>query len=196
MQEASFTPSHAPAPPEPRATLDTIDTDRLVLRPLVESDDAFILQLLNDPSWLRHIGDRGVRTPQQAHDYVRNGPMAMHARHGFGLDAVVLRETGVPIGLCGLIKRDALDDVDLGFAFLPAYRGAGYAREAALAVLRHAGRKLGLQRIVAITVPRNDASIGLLESLGFRFERDLRMPGDPKELRLYACSLETIAGAE
>jgi RimJ/RimL family protein N-acetyltransferase len=169
--------------------LDTIDTDRLLLRPLVEADAAFILELLNDPSWLRHIGDRGVHTLQQARDYARNGPMAMHARHGFGLDAVVLRETGVPIGLCGLLKRDTLDDVDIGFAFLPAYCGLGLAREAAVATLQ-AARACGLERIVAITAPGNAASIRLLESLGFHFERMLRMQDDADELRLYACSLE------
>lgn len=176
--------------------MDVLETDRLVLRPLVEADEAFILELLNDPSWLRHIGDRGVRTPEQARDYARQGPMAMRAQHGFGLDAVVLRDTGVPIGLCGLIKRDALDDVDLGFAFLPAYHGAGYAREATRGVLRHAARALDLQRVVAITAPRNEASIGLLRSLGFHFERMLRMPGDARDLRLYACSLEAIARSD
>jgi RimJ/RimL family protein N-acetyltransferase len=169
--------------------LDAIATDRLALRPLTEADDTFVLELLNDPSWLRYIGDRGVHTLQQAREYVRNGPMAMHARHGFGLDAVVLRESGLPIGICGLIRRDTLDDVDIGFAFLPAYCGLGYAREAATAVLRHAGG-LGLQRIVAITVPANAASIRLLESIGFQFERMLRMRDDPDELRLYACSLQ------
>jgi RimJ/RimL family protein N-acetyltransferase len=103
--------------------LDVIDTDRLVLRPLTEADAAFVLELPDDPSWLRHIGDRGVHALQQARDYVRNGPMAMQAQHGFGLDAVVLRETGVPIGICGFLRRDTLDDVDIGFACLPACGG-------------------------------------------------------------------------
>ena len=175
--------------------MDAIETDRLVLRPLTEADDAFILDLLNDPSWLRYIGDRGVHTLRQARAYVRNGPMAMHARHGFGLDAVVLRDTGTPVGICGLIRRDTLDDVDVGFAFLPAYCGLGYAREAATAVLRHAGG-LGLLRVVAITVPDNAASIRLLESLGFHFERMLRMRSDPDELRLYARTLDLSVRSE
>ena len=166
-----------------------METDRLVLRPLAETDAAFILELLNDPSWLRHIGDRGVRTLQQARDYIRNGPMAMRAQHGFALDAVLLRETGMPTGICGLLKRDTLDDVDIGFAFLPAYCGLGFAREAALATLRHGARESGLKRVVAITAPGNAASIRLLESIGFRFERTLRMQGDADELRLYACVL-------
>ena len=166
-----------------------METDRLVLRPLAETDAAFILELLNDPSWLRHIGDRGVHTLQQACDYVRNGPMAMRARHGFALDAVVLRDTGVPIGICGLLKRDTLDDVDIGFAFLPAYCGLGFAREAAVATLQHGARQSGLKRIVAITAPGNADSIRLLESIGFRFERMLRLRDDPDELRVYACLL-------
>ncbi len=131
-----------------------------------------------------------MRSPAQARDYIRSGPMAMRARHGFGLDAMVLRETGAPVGICGLLRRDTLDDVDIGFALLPAYSGLGLAREAARATLERAARDFGLRRVAAITVPANAASIRLLESLGFAFERMVRLGDDPKELRLYARALE------
>ncbi len=165
--------------------IDVIDTPRLQLRPLAETDAAFILELLNDPSWLRYIGDRGVRNLEDARNYVRNGPAAMRALHGFALDAVVDRHSGAPIGICGLLKRDTLEDVDLGFAFLPAWHGKGLAREAAAATLQHATGVLGIKRVVAITALDNGPSIRLLESIGFRFERILKMPGDADELRLF-----------
>lgn len=170
---------------ERASALDTLSTPRLILRRAGEADAPFILELLNDPDWLRHIGDRGVRTLADARDYIRQGPVAMHARHGFGLDVVALRDDGTPIGLCGLLRREGLEDPDLGFAFLPAHRGRGFAREAAAATLAHAGQALGLRRIVAIVSPGNAASIRLLASLGFRFERTLRLQDDAEELRLY-----------
>ncbi|MFI4982343.1 MAG: GNAT family N-acetyltransferase, partial [Nevskiales bacterium] len=112
-----------------------LETERLVLRRLVAEDAPFILELLSDPSWLRFIGDKGVRNLDDARLYIRIGPAAMYARLGHGLYLTELKDGGIPIGLCGLIKRDTLDDVDIGFAFLPQYRGQGYAREAAAATL-------------------------------------------------------------
>lgn len=154
-------------------------TARLVLRPLTTDDAAFILALLNDPDWLRFIGDRKIRSHEDAARYIADGPQAMRARHGFALDAVVRKADGATMGLCGLIKRDSLDDVDLGFAFLPAYRGEGYAREAAQATLEHGEREFALRRVAAITSPDNVRSIRLLESLGFVFQRTIAMkPGD------------------
>ena len=170
------------------APIDTLDTPRLLLRPLGEADAAFILELLNDPAWLCYIGDRGVHSLDDARGYVRNGPAAMRARHGFALDAVVHKQHGMPIGICGLLKRDSLEDVDLGFAFLPAWHGMGLAREAAEATLRHATGPLGFKRVVAITALDNRASIRLLESIGFHFERILKTPGDADELRLFGYS--------
>ena len=108
-----------------------LETDRLILRQLSIEDDAFILELVNDPLWLRFIGDRGVRTLDEARNYILKGPVAMYERAGFGLYLVERKIDGVPMGICGLIKRDVLDDVDLGFAFLPEYRGQGYATESA-----------------------------------------------------------------
>ncbi|MDB6166666.1 MAG: Protein N-acetyltransferase, RimJ/RimL family [Lacunisphaera sp.] len=164
----------------------TVETERLVLRPLGLEDAAFVLELVNDPSWLRYIGDRGIRTLDAARDYIRNGPMASHAKHGFGLDLAVRKADGAAVGICGLLKRDTLDDIDVGFALLPQFCGQGYAGEAAAAILHHGRSAFGLKRIVAITDPANAASIQLLEKLGFKFERLIRMAPDKPELKLFA----------
>jgi RimJ/RimL family protein N-acetyltransferase len=163
--------------------LKVLETDRLILRRLSTDDAEFILELVNDPAFLRFIGDRGVRTLDDARAYILKGPVDMYDRLGHGLYAVEL--AGVPIGMCGLIKRDALEDVDLGFAFLPRFRGQGYAREAAAATLAYGRAALGLRRIVAITSPDNHASAGLLEKLGFRFERMLSL-GKDDQVKLFA----------
>jgi RimJ/RimL family protein N-acetyltransferase len=163
-----------------------LDTDRLILRRLTLNDAEFIYRLVNDPSWLRFIGDKNVRTQGDARRYIEAGPAAMYAQRGFGLWLAERSEDRVPIGMCGLIKRDALPDIDLGFAFLPAYRGNGYAFEAAQAAIGFAWERLGLQRVVAITAPDNDDSVRLLERLGFRFERMLRLSDDAPAVRLYA----------
>ena len=163
-----------------------LETKRLVLRRLDEGDAPFILELLNDSAWLRFIGDKGVRTQDDARAYIANGPVAMYRRVGFGLYLVQIRDGNVPAGLCGLIKRDALEDVDIGFAFLPQYRVQGYAQEAAAATLVYGREDLGLVRVVAITAPDNERSIRLLERLGLECEKTLRMPGDDHEVRLYA----------
>lgn len=155
------------------------ETFRLTLRRLEERDAAFILTLVNDADWLKFIGDKGVRTLDDARAYLRNGPFDMYARHGHGLYCVESKASGEAIGMCGLIKRDTLDDVDLGFAFLPQARGGGYAYEAASATMTYARETLNLRRIVAIVSPGNERSIGLLKKLGFRFEKSLRLP--PKE---------------
>jgi RimJ/RimL family protein N-acetyltransferase len=168
---------HAPPPP--------IATPRLVLRPFVPDDAAFVLQLLNEPSFIRYIGDRGVRDAEGARQYLANGPLASYARFGFGLLLVATRDTGKPAGMCGLLKRDTLADVDLGYAFLPAFWSRGYAREAAAAVLAHGRDTLGLSRVVAITTPDNAASIRVLTHLGFQFERLIRLGAADEELSLY-----------
>jgi len=164
-----------------------VETPRLVLRRLEESDAEFVLTLVNDPAWLEFIGDKGVRTLDDARAYLRNGPMAMYAQHGHGLYRVETKASGEAIGMCGLIKRDTLPDVDLGYAFLPQARGGGYAYEAASATMTYARETLNLQRIVAIVSPGNERSIALLEKLGFRFEKSLRLPPkEEQETLLYA----------
>ncbi len=163
-----------------------LDTKRLSLRHLQIADAPFVLELLNEPSWLRFIGDKGVRTVRDAERYILDGPVRMYAQHGFGLWLVELRAGNVPIGICGLLKRESLEDVDVGFAFLPAHWRRGYAFESAAAVIAHGMATYGLERILAITSWDNEASGRLLEKLGFRFERSLRLAAGESELKLYA----------
>lgn len=163
-----------------------LDTERLTLRELTEEDAGFMLKLLNEPSFLQFIGDRGVRTVEDARRYLREGPINSYKRFGFGLYRVELRDAQTPIGICGLVKREALDDVDIGFAFLPAFWSKGYAFESAAAVMRYAQDVIGLNRIAAIVSPDNDRSIGVLNKLGLRFERLITWPEDGSELKLYA----------
>ena len=166
-----------------------LETDRLILRRLTVDDGEFILELLNDPSWLRFIGDRGVRTLDDARDYILKSLVAMYERLGFGLYLTELKSEGVPIGICGLIKRDSLEDVDIGFAFLPEFRGQGYAYESASAVMAYGKGSFGLNRIVAITAPDNDGSARLLEKLGFNFERMVKLSDDSAEVSLFAAGV-------
>lgn len=168
-----------------------VETARLALRQLADEDAPFILELLNEPSFIRNIGDRGVRTLDDARGYIRNGPAPSYAQHGFGLWLVELREGAAPIGICGLLKRDVLDDVDIGFAYLPAFQSKGYGFEAARAVLDYARDVLRLPRIVAIVNADNDASARLLEKLGMSFERMVQpFPQEPP-LRLFATTLSS-----
>lgn len=163
----------------------TLDTARLRIRELTPADAPFMLALLNDPDFIRNIGDRGVRTPDDARRYIEAGPMASYARHGFGLCLVQTMEGGEPIGICGVLKRDELPEPDIGFAFLPAYRSKGYARESAAAVLAHARDVLRIPRLLAIVNPANQASIRLLERLGLAFDRPIRLTDRSPELALY-----------
>ena len=168
--------------------MEVTQTERLLLRRLDVRDSAFIFELVNEPSWLRYIGDKGVKTLQDAQRYIENGPIEMYQRLGFGLYAVELKENGAPIGICGLIKRDALVDVDLGFAFLPRFWTKGYALESASAVMSYGRRALGLSRIVAIVSQDNHRSARLLEKLGFRLESTVSLQPDGDELKLYAAA--------
>lgn len=162
-----------------------IETARLRLRRLADGDAAFMLELLNDPAFIRNIGDRGVRSECDAVRYLRDGPISSYARYGYGLYLVELRGTGEPAGICGLVRRDYLEDADLGFAFLPKFRRQGYALESASAVKAHALGALALPRLLAITSPDNEDSIRVLEKIGLRFDRMLRPPGDGGEVRLF-----------
>jgi RimJ/RimL family protein N-acetyltransferase len=161
-----------------------IETARLVLREFTADDAAFVLRLVNEPSFLRYIGDRGVRNLEDARRYIADGPVAGYARDGHGLMRVDRRSDGAVVGMCGILKRDTLPDPDIGFSFLPEYWSQGYALESAQAVMRHAREALGLGRILAVTTRDNGSSIRLLGKLGFRFERMLEIGGE--ELRLFA----------
>lgn len=147
-----------------------LETERLFLRQLTPDDDAFILELLNEPGFLENIGDRQVRDLEGARRYVAEGPAVSYARHGFGLWWVGLKATAEPVGICGLIKREVLDHPDIGYAFLARFSGQGFASEAGAAVLAYGRRALGLGRIVAITKPDNDGSIRVLEKIGLKFD--------------------------
>lgn len=146
-----------------------LETNRLRLRQLRLTDSGFILELVNDPQWLAFIGDKHVHSIGDAESYLKQGPLLMYEQRGFGLYAVEHKETATPIGLCGLIKRDSLENVDLGFAFLPAHRGTGFAQEAAEVTLRYANQTLKLAQVDAITLPGNQKSIALLERLNFTY---------------------------
>lgn len=154
-----------------------IETPRLALRELVADDAPFVLRLLTEPSFLQNIGDRGVRDLESARAYIENGPRASYRRHGFGLWHVSLIADGTPIGMCGILKRDTLDDPDIGFAYLPEHWRKGYAWEAAKAVYDYGRGPLGQPRIVAIVSPSNSGSIRVLEKLGLRCTR--RLPPGP-----------------
>jgi [ribosomal protein S5]-alanine N-acetyltransferase len=163
-----------------------LTTKRLTLRRLGPADAEFMVELLNDPAFLRFIGDKGVRTTDDACQYILDGPMASYDRNGFGLWLVELKETGLPVGMCGLLKRESLPDVDIGFAFLPAHRSRGYAFESASAVLEYGRTEFGLKRIVAITDPDNAGSIRVLQKIGMRFERMITVSEGTPEIQLLA----------
>jgi RimJ/RimL family protein N-acetyltransferase len=161
-----------------------LETERLILRHLEEDDAPFILNLLNQPSFLRFIGDKGVRNLDQAREYMLSGPVASYAQHGYGLYLTQLRD-GTPIGMCGLVRREVLDHPDVGYAFLPEYWSQGYAFEAARAVMVYAREGLKLGMILAIVSPDNESSIRLLNRLGLRFERTLRLKDEADEVSLF-----------
>lgn len=154
------------------------ETPRLVLRTVTLDDAPFYLRLVNDPSFIENIRDRGERTIEDAHKAMKEGMFAMQAERGHSMYLVELKEGGTPIGLCGLIKRDTLDDVDLGYAYLPEFWGKGYAVEAGAAAVEHARRDLGLPCLLGITSPGNAGSIAVLARLGFRFERFTHLSAD------------------
>ena len=163
-----------------------LQTERLSLRRMSLDDAEFIVELLNDPSFLHFIGDKGVRTAEDARQYILSGPMDSYSRHGFGLWLVELKGSHIPIGICGLLKRETLSDVDIGFAFLPPYRSRGYAFESAAAVLNYGRTVLGLRRIVAITDDDNTGSHRVLAKIGMSFDRMIRLTHDGPEIRLLA----------
>jgi RimJ/RimL family protein N-acetyltransferase len=170
------------------------ETERLRIRWLAMRDAPFILELLNEPSWIRYIGDKGVKTLEDARRYLENGPLRMYDGVGFGLYMVESRREAEPMGMCGLIKRETLQDVDLGFAFLPRFWRSGYAFEAASAVMSYGRGVIGLARIIAILSQDNDRSARLLERLGFAFEGLVTFPPTNETLKLYGAGAERSGG--
>ena len=168
----------------------TLHTPRLTLRELQIADAGFVLELLNEPSFKKFIGDKQVRSIADAEHYIVNGPVASYARHGFGLLLVHMHDAvATPIGICGLLQRDTLAHPDIGFAYLPAFWGCGYGFEAAGAVLDDARQRLRLPQLLGLTSPDNVASIRLLEKLGLRFERVIHLTGGNPGTNLYSMSL-------
>lgn len=166
-----------------------METERLLIRSLTLDDDALVLRLLNEPGFLRYIGDKGVRDLEGARGYLRDGPLASYTRHGFGLWHVALKRDGAAIGMAGLLKRDELDDADIGYALLAEHGGKGYALEATRAVMAHARGLPGMHRVLAIVDPDNAASIRLLGKLGFQGEGTVKLSGSEAVLRLFAVAL-------
>ena len=164
----------------------TLETQRLDLRWLTPGDAGLMLAIWNDPGFLEHVGDRGIRTVDEAERALIEGPLRLYREHGYGPYRLSLRGTDTAIGICGLFRRDGLDDPDIGFALLPEYCGKGYAEEAARAVVAHARDGLGLTRLTAIVSPGNAASIRLIRNIGLDFERMHRMPADSEDVALYS----------
>ena len=186
-----------------------LETERLILREIVKADAEFILDLLNQPSFIKYIGDRNVRTLDQARDYIESRFTKSYAENGFGLYLVELKAAfrilddaplsdkkseirnpksnlELPIGICGFVKRDSLPDADIGFAFLPQFERKGYAFESADAVMKYGKEVLGLKRVLAITTQDNESSVKLLGKIGLKFERLIRLPYDDEELKLFS----------
>ena len=161
-------------------------TRRLHLRWMTAADAGLLLAIWNDPAFMLHVGDRGVRTLEEAVEAFHEGPGQLYRDYGYGPYRVALKETDEAIEICGIFRREGLPDPDIGFAFLPAFVGKGFGGEAARAVVSHARDALGFRRLTAIVSPGNLASIGLIEKLGLRFERMMRMPGTDTDSSLYA----------
>jgi RimJ/RimL family protein N-acetyltransferase len=166
-----------------------LETERLILREIDERDDAFMLDLLNQPSFIKYIGDRNVRDLEQSREFIESRYRKSYRDNGFGLYAVELKETGEVIGICGFVRRDSLPDTDIGFAFLPAFERKGYAFESARAVMEYGRTVLGLKRVLAITTQDNESSGRLLEKLGFKFDGLITQPHDREELKLFSAEI-------
>lgn len=169
-------------------TMSVLETTRLILRKFKPGDSEFIYKLVNSLGWLKYMKPRGISGLEEAQKYIETLLIPPYEKYGFGLYMMVRKDDGVCVGMCGLIKRDTMEDVDIGFAVLPEYEGNGYASEAAIATMDHADQ-LGLKKIVAITVEYNTGSIKILEKLGMKFEKTIRLPDDPEDLMLYVKEL-------
>ncbi|MCB0349374.1 MAG: GNAT family N-acetyltransferase [Bdellovibrionales bacterium] len=165
-----------------------LETKRLRLLPLVESDAEFIVELLNSDGFLKNIGDRKVRSLEDAKNYITKGPRLSYSSNGYGLYRVDIKETQEKIGICGLVKRDVFDHADIGFAFLPRYFRKGYALESAKGVLDYAKNTLKMPKVLGITKYHNQASIGVLEKLGLSYEGPFRLTPEEEEGKLFSIS--------
>ncbi len=167
-----------------------LETDRLRLRPVTIEDTELMLAVWNDPAFIRNVADRGIRTTEQAREAIAGGAVKLFEDYGYGPYCMSLKSNGSMIGICGLFKRENLEDPDIGFGVLPDYCGNGYAGEAAVAVVDYARNELGIGVLTAIVSPTNGPSIGLIEKLGLKFNRMITMPGDEDAICLYRKALE------
>lgn len=161
-------------------------TARLVIRPFTIEDAPFLLELINTPSWIKYIGDRKIRSLKKAAKYIEDSYLTHYEKNTFGLYLVELKDSKIPIGMCGLINREGLDDIDIGFGFLPAYEGMGYAFESASIWMQQAEEVFKLPRVVAITATYNERSINLLKRLGLTFEKTIQLSNDEEKLYLFS----------
>ncbi|MBX7225014.1 MAG: GNAT family N-acetyltransferase [Chitinophagales bacterium] len=166
----------------------SLHTERLKIRKVTKEDAPFFVTLLNTPHWLKYIGNRNVHTVEDAEKYLDNGILKSYDTLRYGFYMVETKE-GVRIGICGLVKRDFLDDVDIGFAFLPEFEGKGYGFESAMSVLNYTQKNLQMERLVAITTRDNYSSQHLLEKIGMKYEREIVFPGDDTPLMLFGMFL-------
>ena len=166
-----------------------LETERTILREVCAGDAEFVLDLLNQPSFIKYIGDRNVRSAAGAAEYIESRFAESYRQFGFGMYAVELKETGTPIGICGFVKRDSLPDADIGFAFLPQFCSQGYASESAAATMNYGRDVLGLKRVLAITSQDNKSSGRLLEKINFKFESLIKLPHADEELKLFSSVL-------
>ena len=169
--------------------MDVIETERLNLREMSEADAGFMLEVLSDPGYVRFIGDRGVRTTEAAARYIDERFVESYRKNGFGLWLVVTKDEQAPAGICGLLNRGTLPGVEVGYAFLPPFRSKGYAFEAASAATAYAREVLGLPRLYAVVNPDNAVSIRVLEKLGMKFERMVKLSGEDSEIKLFSTDL-------
>lgn len=162
-----------------------LETERLQLRWLTLDDTPMMFAVWNDPTFMRFVGDRGIRSLEEAEASMQQGPLHLYVEYGYGPFRVICQDDGADMGVCGLYRRDGLDDPDIGFAFLPEFRGKGFGYEASVAVLDHAREVLKLPRITALVAPENAASIALLGKLGLRYDKPMRLPGDDEDVSFY-----------
>jgi RimJ/RimL family protein N-acetyltransferase len=165
--------------------MNILETGRLRLRTIEVEDAAFYYELVNDPTWLEFIGDKGIRSVEGARVAIIDGPRAMQQRCGHSLYVMERKSDGRTLGLCGLIQRDALPAADIGYAIRPAFFGQGYTYEAAVAVLAYARERLGMRRVLGLTAPGNAKSIRLLQKLGLSYVETKPLPPDDRTTNIY-----------
>lgn len=167
----------------------SLQTDRLLLKRLTLDDAGLMLKIWNDPAFIRYVGDRGVRTLEEARQALLEGAFMLYRQYGYGPYSMSLKAQGTKVGICGLFRRENLEHPDIGFAVLPGYCGNGLAGEAAAAVMTHASDDLGIDYLTAIVSPENRASVSLIRKLGLEFQRGITMPGEEHEISLYGVFL-------